>query len=156
MSATEGNTRPVRKRTAVPTYNLKVLNGTSKHTRTSYRRKHLRLGKQSMTPTQANNSTLRIPKLSQPTERCTSSPLTSPMASPRIDALANSLQDIAAAPLETSMTYGPSQSHPADGTTDDMPSQGSAYDCFNSHNNPRGHYYSTRELYSRGVWVGYL
>ncbi|KAF2818983.1 hypothetical protein CC86DRAFT_432406, partial [Ophiobolus disseminans] len=27
---------------------------------------------------------------------------------------------------------------------------------FNSHNTPRGHYYSAPNLYSRGVWVGYL
>ncbi|KAH8706910.1 hypothetical protein GQ44DRAFT_691847 [Phaeosphaeriaceae sp. PMI808] len=36
-----------------------------------------------------------------------------------------------------------------------MKSQSPVYDCFNQQSNPRGHYYSTRLLHARGVWVGY-
>jgi hypothetical protein len=30
------------------------------------------------------------------------------------------------------------------------------FDCFNTQDHPRGHYYSALELFKRGVWIGYL
>jgi len=37
-----------------------------------------------------------------------------------------------------------------------MPSANDEFACFNKRGLPRGHFFSCRDLYSRGVWVGYL
>ena len=41
-------------------------------------------------------------------------------------------------------------------TTESLSSNVIPCDCFNSFPGPKGHFYATRELFKRGVWIGYL
>lgn len=148
---------PAERRTGIPSYNSQVTNGSVSHFRTSFQHTVSKHDQYSMIPVKAFRST---PESSSPLEpvasTTSSSPLTSPMASPRIDALEASLQNIATASLDVYIS-DKSPNQQIDGamdTTEDH--QESEYDCFNRHNMPRGHYFSVPTLYSRGVWVGYL
>ncbi|KNG49534.1 integral membrane protein [Stemphylium lycopersici] len=72
-----------------------------------------------------------------------SSGLTSPMLSPKSRALETPLSSEEAATGKESR-YA------------DSPNSMSFYNCFNSQNNPRGHFYSANRLFTRGIWIGYL
>ncbi|KAL6711148.1 hypothetical protein ACN47E_005679 [Coniothyrium glycines] len=39
---------------------------------------------------------------------------------------------------------------------DSLENEGVLHECFNPYSEPKGHVYATRELYQRGVWIGYL
>ena len=133
--------RPTRARNKVLTYNLRILSGTS---RSSCRRSH------NVDPQSARHSDPRISTGEQDNLETTesleehfqqnhgedSSELTSPMMSPNLLA------------LETSLSKEGTTSSPANNT--------SLYDCFNATLHPKGHFYSAKKLFARGVWIGYL
>lgn len=156
------SSRPARNRTLVPTYNLKTLSGNARHTRTCYLRDNKSNNKQSMSPAQASLRALNTTHNLQRADSGTSSPLSSllvspsPFASPRVSALDAGLQDTAAA---ASLEFQRAMNSSADDTRAASRTPGTTtleYACFNQHPSPRGHYYSTRELHARGIWVGYL
>jgi len=139
--------RSTRARNKVRTYNLKILSGTS---RSSRRRSH------NVDPQSARHSDPRISSEEQDNLETTesleehfqhhhgedSSELTSPMMSPNLLALETSLS-------EEGTTVASTQSgSPVNNT--------GLYDCFNATLHPKGHFYSAKELFARGVWIGYL
>lgn len=147
MSTLSSTPRPARKRTVVPTYNLKILNGLSR------RSQGARVQKQDLLGKRRTINMLSPVSGTQTTESNMSSPLTSPMTSPGIAALETSLQDIPTHTLYEPEDHEPSAEGIVEASNDIMNSQ---YECFNKLSSPGGHFYSTRELYARGVWVGYL
>jgi hypothetical protein len=160
MSATNSPARSTstRKRTAVPLYNLKVLTGTSRHTRAGYLEKDKQQTSNAriMAALQPDPSTLIISGLPKGNiRRGITSSLTSPTESPRMNALESSLRDIPATNLSSCEIETHTAARRIDRNSGNMASQ-DAYECFNTHSSPRGHYYSAPILYARGVWVGYL
>ncbi|KAF2026176.1 hypothetical protein EK21DRAFT_92617 [Setomelanomma holmii] len=146
--------RPVRSHTAVDTYNLKVLNGNARHTRTSHLSKQTRHNNQSMDSALMNTDLSDETPPRHAARGSTSSSPSSLSASPSVwsqmDGQDNSLCHItrAAAKAHRATQHSTTQRCNSNITQ--------KYDCFNQLTNPRGHYYSARELYSHGVWVGYL
>lgn len=151
--------RPARARTTVQTYNLKALTcSTHKRSLNNRDARVLRERRPSM-----SHRSGTIPRAVTPTEQLhrtrsiTSSELTSPMPSPSLSVLATSLAHDAAAGRERLE----SGNHEVAGDNDSMVQTAIADDppffaCFNTQNHPAGHFYSANELYSRGVWIGYL
>lgn len=109
-----------------------------------------------MASLQAESSTLVISGLPPTMRLGTSSSLTSPMDSPRINAMESSLPDVTATSLELHRTNTHSPVRQFRQSSGEMSSQDDAYECFNDHSSPIGHYYSALSLYARGIWVGYL
>jgi hypothetical protein len=94
---------------------------------------------QSQIPTNVASSTskAKVPENDlQQSRSNASSELTSPIMPPKLLALETSLNGEA---QNTSSTLS-----------------SSAYDCFNSQRHPKGHFYSTNQLFARGVWIEYL
>jgi hypothetical protein len=135
MSNIDGSSRPMRNRTVVPTYNLKVLTGNARQAPDGRLQKQISSRKQTMTcghTTTSNRDTAHLPQASHSS---TFSPLTSPIISPRMSAVNMNQKDVVSTSPDT---------------------RGQTYECFSKHGKSRGHYYSARQLYSHGVWIGYL
>ncbi|RMZ71658.1 integral membrane [Pyrenophora seminiperda CCB06] len=130
--------RPIRARKSVRTYNLKTLSRTSSITRRTSQAIEPKSARLSESP-KTTESKEENPYPSYSEE---SSELTSPMMSPNLRALETSLS-------EGGITIPPTQSSVS-------PKGADLYDCFNSIPHPKGHFYSAKELFARGVWIGYL
>ncbi|KAF1830496.1 hypothetical protein BDW02DRAFT_633596 [Decorospora gaudefroyi] len=132
----EHSTRPARARTAVPTYNLKILTGIS-------RRNHERYSDDDQSRAQTETSKAKTPEsdlhqsYSNPSSESTSATM-----SPSLNALQVSLTDEAVAAVEVKAAVSNS-------STD-------RYDCFGLQLDPKGHFYAANKLYARGIWIGYL
>ncbi|KAJ4377899.1 hypothetical protein N0V83_000729 [Neocucurbitaria cava] len=155
MPNQESQKRSARTRTAVATYNLQKL---TKDIRNSYRNE----AKPRSTMAQHGRSA-SMPKAATPVSqphknrRSTSSGLTSPMASPSLSAVSSNLTDDAATSFETSKTIIREVITDRKRTTSRaMAPSNPVFDCFNMLNRAEGHFYSVNELFSRGVWIGYL
>jgi hypothetical protein len=135
MSNIDGSSRPVRNRTVVPTYNLKILTGNARQASGGRLQKQISSRKQTMTCGHTTTSNRDIAHLFQASHTSTFNPFTSPIISPRMSTVNMNQKDV---------VY----------TSPDA--RGQIYDCFSKHGKSRGHYYSARQLYSHGVWIGYL
>jgi len=139
--------RPTRTRNNVRTYNLKILSGT-------YRRSRRR--SRNVDPQSAHHPDSRMSSGEQDDLKATESPeehfqqnhpedssaLTSPMMSPNLLALETSLSE-----EDTTVAFTQSSS---------SANSAGLYDCFNITLHPKGHFYSAKELFARGVWIGHL
>jgi hypothetical protein len=156
MPDTDGPSRPIRKnRTAVSTYNLKAL-ANERFTQKPCRQRH---HKQNTTSRHLPHQELTMALPSQQLNRSISSSLSSPLTSPRTSSVETSQHRIMADIVDANRNARNSvalQARDTPTAEDNMAQQASTYECFNKHGRPRGHYYSARELYSRGVWIGYL
>lgn len=156
ITAADGPVRSPRKRTAVPTYNLKVLNGTSRHARKDYRQKQRMSEPRVMASMEQNSDNVVISGLPTNIRRSTTGSLTSPMESPQLNALEISLRDVDATPLDGHAANTLHGAQQIGRSRDSMMPRQDAANFFNIHSSPRGHYYSAPVLYACGVWVGYL
>lgn len=88
----------------------------------------------------------------------TSSGLTSPMASsPSLSAVGSNPTDNAATSFRESKTINREVITDRKRTASvAMAPSNPVFDCFNMLNRAEGHFYSANELFSRGVWIGYL
>jgi hypothetical protein len=146
MSGTNGPSRPVRtNRTAVPTYNLKALTNEGLVRKSSPQTRD----RQRMTPSHAFQGNIDTISPSRQPHTSGSSCLFSTITSPRIPRVNKSQHDVAIDPLDANTSTA---GRPGSSTAPHQPT----YACFNKHGHLQGHYHSARELYSRGVWVGYL
>jgi hypothetical protein len=141
LSTTNEASRATRNRTAVSTYNLKLLNDNAHHTNRCYRLSNRNTDRPQPIPARTNENSPESVALSQIVHDNSSSPLTSLSLSPRTSLL---------------RSPSPRTRHKTDLkpliTTDNM----TEFECFNARVDSRGHYYSAPALYTCGVWVGYL
>jgi hypothetical protein len=143
MSHSESSRPAARTRTAVPTYNLKALSNIAGRSRQQDFDEDLvtvNLRSRSHTPPAARNemSSVWSPKLDPPSR------ITSPMPSTEISE------------FETSLVGKFTNTRTLDVAASDTGRSTNVFDCFNTQDHPRGHYYSALELFKRGIWIGYI
>ncbi|KAI1519498.1 hypothetical protein PtrSN002B_003240 [Pyrenophora tritici-repentis] len=140
--------RPIRARKSVRTYNLKILSGITRRSRQPSRNVDPQSARRPESRRASSGGEDSLKATENPGDHRqqyhddNSSELTSPMLSPNLLALETSLS-------EEGMTVASTRSSGSGKST-------GRYDCFNAMLHPKGHYYSAKELFARGVWIGYL
>ncbi|CAO2648041.1 Nn.00g089630.m01.CDS01 [Neocucurbitaria sp. VM-36] len=155
MSDQEMHKRPTRARTAVGTYNLKVLteNVHNSHLNERESRSSMALNGRSDSMSRAATPVTKL----HVHRRNISSGLTSPMPSPNLSALGSGLTDnTTTAPRKLEAIDPDITSNDTRIISTAVASSVPMFDCFNTQPHSWGHFYSANELFSRGIWIGYL
>jgi hypothetical protein len=147
MSTTNEASRPTRNRTAVSTYNLKILNDNAHHTQRCYKQSNHNTDRPHPVSVRTNENS---PALSKIVHNSSSSSLTSLSPSPLLRppsprSAATLHQTDGSSTIQKKMLKLP--------VTAKIMTE---FECFNARIGSRGHYYSASALYTCGVWVGYL
>ncbi|KAH7346115.1 hypothetical protein BKA66DRAFT_447790 [Pyrenochaeta sp. MPI-SDFR-AT-0127] len=151
MSPQESRIRSGRVRTVVPSYNVKVLTYNAKNNRTDHIDYPAPVpGKHRQDFPSTPNKRLRGSR-SNP-----SSSLTSPVPFSALSVLPTPSTKVAVAVNQPGSSDHESAAADASAESTCIASVPTLFDCFNTHRQPRGHFYSANKLYSTGVWIGYL